>query len=47
MLFSEMCESMVNTVTFIGFRGGFRTNHPPLDPPLVVCVVIVVKVYYI
>jgi len=25
---------MVNKVTFVGFKGGDRPNHPPLDPPL-------------
>jgi len=33
MLFSELYKIMVNKVTFVGFMGGDRPNHP-LDPPL-------------
>ena len=35
MLFFELYNLMVNTVTYIGFRGGGdRPNRLPLDPPL-------------
>jgi len=35
MLFSELYKKiMVNKVTFLGFRGGYRPNRPALDPPL-------------
>jgi len=28
------CKTMVNKVTFVGFRGSDRLNLPLLDPPL-------------
>jgi len=28
MLLSELYEIMVNKVTFVGFKGGDRPNHP-------------------
>jgi len=34
MLFLKLYKIMVNKVTFVGFKGGDRPNHPPLDPPL-------------
>jgi len=35
MLFSELYKSMVNKVTFVGFRGEIVPSAPtPLDPPL-------------
>jgi len=31
MLFSELYKIMVNKVTFLGFRGGYRRNRPPIS----------------
>jgi len=35
MLFFEMYKTMVNKVTFVGFRGGDRPNRPPPGSALV------------
>jgi len=34
MLFSEMYKNKVNKVTFVGFRGGDRSNRLPRSVPV-------------